>query len=66
MSSKEMNAAISIKKSQNSSGDAPGRRFTWLMTCALEHALSAGSTVVIFSNTPYVSENARLPDSPQS
>src|SRR5712691_10419450 len=53
-----MNAASSIRKSPNSSGDAPGLRFTWLVTRALEHTLSDGSIVVIFSTTPYVSANA--------
>ena len=38
MSSSEMNAAISIRKSPNSSGDAPGLRFTWLVTRAFGHA----------------------------
>src|SRR5438445_1586996 len=41
-SSRETNAASSIRKSPKSLGDAPGRRFTCVVARALEHALSEG------------------------
>ena len=50
----------------NSSGDAPGRSFTRLVTFALEQAFSWGSMVVIVSRTPYVSVKLRMPASPYS
>ena len=52
MSSNETNAAMFIRYLPNNSGDAPGRRFTVVVTFASEHAFSAGSIVVTFSRTP--------------
>ena len=43
MSSNETNAPISMRKLPNSSGNAPGRSFTRLVTFALEQAFSWGS-----------------------
>ena len=64
MSSSDTNAAKFIRYLPNSSGDAPGRRLTVVVTFAFEQALFAGSMVVTFSRTPYASANCRTPFSP--
>jgi len=66
MSSNETNAPISMRNLPNSSGDAPGRSLTRLVTFALEQAFSWGSMVVMVSRTPYVSVKLRMPASPYS
>ena len=64
MSSNDTNAAKFIRKPPKSSGDAPGRRLTVVVTLAFEQALSAASMVVTFSSTPYTLANCRTPASP--
>lgn len=53
-----MNAAISIRKSPNRSGDDPGLRFTWLVTRALEQALSALDRRDLFEHAVCFGERA--------